>query len=140
MSKILKFSEETTNVVEFLNKQFLSEGRLCTNQDALIYHSYDSYNITKNETPIDSICRYTVSGLKHTFPLIKIELRNESDIFVEDKLFNFSAIPNKNPIEYIKEIMLDIFCLYQDDETKIPKSLYKWYFKIKHKNIWYIKK
>jgi hypothetical protein len=40
----------------------------------------------------------TVSGLKHIFPLIKIELRNENEIFVEDKLFEFSAIPSKNHI------------------------------------------
>lgn len=129
MEKILKFSDETTNIVDAINKKLLAEGRLSTNPDMLMFHSYDSYNIEKDETPIDSICRYTVSGLKHIFPLIKIELRNEIEIFVEDKLFEFSAIPNKNHIEYIKEIMIDIFCLYQNDETKIPKSMYKWYYK-----------
>lgn len=129
MDKILKFSDETTNIVESINKKLLAEGRLSTDPDMLMFHSYDSYNIDKDETPIDSICRYTVGGLKHIFPLIKIELRNEDKIFVEDKLFEFSAIPTKNHIEYIKEIMIDIFCLYQNDETKIPKSMYKWYYK-----------
>jgi hypothetical protein len=129
MSKILKFSEETTNIVDSLNKILLSEGRLSTDPDMLMFHSYDSYNIGKDETPIDSICRYTVGGLKHIFPLIKIELRNENEIFVEDNLFVFSATPTKNHIEYIKEIMIDIFCLYQNDEIKIPKSMYKWYYK-----------
>jgi len=129
MDKILKFSDETTNIVESINKKLLAEGRLSTDPDMLMFHSYDSYNIDKDETPIDSICRYTVGGLKHIFPLIKIELRNEDEIFVEDKLFEFSAIPTKNHIEYIKEIMIDIFCLYQNDETKIPKSMYKWYYK-----------
>lgn len=129
MEKILKFSDETTNIVDVINKKLLEEGRLSTDPDMLMFHSYDSYNIEKDETPIDSICRYTVGGLKHIFPLIKIELRNENEIFVEDKLFEFSAIPNKNHIEYIKEIMIDIFCLYQSDETKIPKSMYKWYYK-----------
>jgi hypothetical protein len=129
MSKILKFSEETTNIVESINKKLLSEGRLNTNPGMLLFHSYDSYDIEKDETPIDSICRYTVSGLKHIFPLIKIELHNENKIFVEDTLLEFSAIPDKNHIEYIKEIMIDIFCLYQNDETKIPKSMYKWYYK-----------
>lgn len=129
MDKILKFSDETTKIVESINKKLLVEGRLSTDPDMLMFHSYDSYNIEKDETPIDSICRYTVSGLKHIFPLIKIELRNENEIFVEDKLFEFSAIPTKNHIEYIKEIMIDIFCLYQNDETKIPKSMYKWYYK-----------
>ncbi len=129
MSKIFKFSEETVNIVDSLNKKLLSEDRLCTDPNMLLFHSYDSYDIGKDETPIGSICRYTVSGLKHIFPLIKIELRNENEIFVEDKLFEFSAIPNKNHIEYIKEIMIDIFCFYQNDETKIPKSMYKWYYK-----------
>lgn len=129
MDKILKFSDETTNIVESINKKLLAEGRLSTDPDMLMFHSYDSYNIDKDETPIDSICRYTVGGLKHIFPLIKIELCNEDEIFVEDKLFEFSAIPTKNHIEYIKEIMIDIFCLYQNDETKIPKSMYKWYYK-----------
>jgi hypothetical protein len=129
MDKILKFSDETTNIVESINKKLLAEGRLSTDPDMLMFHSYDSYNIDKDETPIDSICRYTVGGLKHIFPLIKIELRNEDEIFVEDKLFEFSAIPTKNHIEYIKEVMIDIFCLYQNDETKIPKSMYKWYYK-----------
>jgi len=129
MSKILKFSDETTNIVESINKKLLAEGRLSTDPDTLMFHSYDSYNIEKDETPTDSICRFTVSGLKHIFPLIKIELRNENEIFVEDNLFEFSAIPNKNHIVYIKEIMIDIFCLYQNDETKIPKSMYKWYYK-----------
>lgn len=129
MDKILKFSDETTNIVESINKKLLAEGRLSTDPCMLMFHSYDSYNIDKDETPIDSICRYTVGGLKHIFPLIKIELRNEDEIFVEDKLFDCSAIPTKNHIEYIKEIMIDIFCLYQNDETKIPKSMYKWYYK-----------
>jgi len=129
MDKILKFSKETTNIVDSLNKILLADGRLSTDPDMLMFHSYDSYNIDKDETPIDSICRYTVDGLKHIFPLIKIELRNENEIFVEDNLFEFSAIPTKNHIEYIKEIMIDIFCLYQNDETKIPKSMYKWYYK-----------
>ena len=120
MEKILKFSDETTNIVDSINKKLLAEGRLSTDPYMLMFHSYDSYNIDKDETPIDSICRYTVGGLKHIFPLIKIELRNEIEIFVEDKLFEFSAIPNKNHIEYIKEIMIDIFCLYQNNETKIP--------------------
>ena len=44
-----------------------------------------------------------MGGLKRIFPLIKIELRNEIEIFVEDKLFEFSAIPNKNHIEYKKK-------------------------------------
>jgi hypothetical protein len=129
MDKILKFSDETTNIVESINKKLLVEGRLSTDPYMLMFHSYDSYDIDKDETPIDSICRYTVGGLKHIFPLIKIELRNEDEIFVEDKLFEFSAIPTKNHIEYIKEVMIDIFCLYQNDETKIPKSMYKWYYK-----------
>ena len=129
MDKILKFGDETTNIVESINKKLLAEGRLSTDPDMLMFHSYDSYDIDKDETPIDSICRYTVGGLKHIFPLIKIELRKEDEIFVEDKLFEFSAIPTKNHIEYIKEVMIDIFCLYQNDETKIPKSMYKWYYK-----------
>ena len=129
MNNILKFSEETTNIVEFLNKELLAEGRLSTDPYMLMFHSYDSYDIVKNKTPIDSICRYTVSGLNHIFPLINIELRNENEIFIENKLFKFSAIPTKNHIEYIKEIMIDIFCLYQNDETKIPKSMYEWYYK-----------
>ena len=129
MDKILKFSDETTNIVESINKKLLVEGRLSTDPYMLMFYSYDSYDIDKDETPIDSICRYTVGGLKHIFPLIKIELRNEDEIFVEDKLFEFSAIPTKNHIEYIKEVMIDIFCLYQNDETKIPKSMYKWYYK-----------
>lgn len=129
MDKILKFSDETTNIVESINKKLLAEDRLSTDPCMLMFHSYDSYNIDKDETSIDSICRYTVGGLKHIFPLIKIELRNEDEIFVEDKLFDFSAIPTKNHIEYIKEIMIDIFCLYQNDETKIHKSMYKWYYK-----------
>lgn len=129
MDKILKFSDETTNIVESINKKLLAEGRLSTDPDMLMFHSYDSYNIDKDEIPVDSICRYTVGGLKHIFPLIKIELRNENEIYVEDTMLEFSAIPNKNHIEYIKEIMIDIFCLYQNDETKIPKSMYKWYYK-----------
>ena len=110
MDKILKFGDETTNIVESINKKLLAEGRLSTDPDMLMFHSYDSYDIDKDETPIDSICRYTVGGLKHIFPLIKIELRNEDEIFVEDKLFEFSAIPTKNHIEYIKEVIIDIFC------------------------------
>lgn len=129
MSKIFKFSEETTNIVDSLNKKLLAEGRLSTNPIMLAFHSYDSYDIERKKIPIDSICRYTISGLKYIFPLIKIELRNDNEIFVEDKLLEFSAIPNKEHIEYIKEIMIDIFCLYQNDETKIPKSMYKWYYK-----------
>lgn len=128
MKKIFKFSEKTTNIVDSLNKKLLSEGTLSTNPCMLVFHSYDSYDIEKKEIPIDSVCRYTVSGLKYLFPLVKIELHNDNEIFVEDNLIEFSAIPNKNHIEYIKEIMLDIFCLYQNDETKIPKAMYKWYF------------
>jgi hypothetical protein len=42
MSKILKFSEETTNIVESINKKLLSEGRLSTDPDMLLFHSYDT--------------------------------------------------------------------------------------------------
>jgi hypothetical protein len=129
MSKILKFSEEITNIVDSLNEKLLLENKISTDPCVLLFHSYDSYDIVKNETPIDSICRFTVSGLKYLFPLIKIELQNNDEIFVEDKLFEFSAIPNKEHVEYIKEIMIDIFSLYHNDETKIPKQMYKWYYK-----------
>lgn len=126
---MVKFSNETNNIVDELNNGLLRKGNLCTNPIMLPYMSYDSYDILKNETPIDSICRFTVSDLKHIFPLIKIKLVNETELYVEDKLFEFSALPNGNHIEYITKIMLDIFCLYQNDENKIPKSMYEWYFK-----------
>jgi hypothetical protein len=127
MSKFFTFSDEVTNIVECLNKELLSKGKLSTNPDMLDFESYDSYDISNNEIPMDSICRFTINGLRHVFPLIKIELRNDVEIFIEDKLFEFSAIPNKKHTDYIKEIMIDIFCLFQNDETKIPKNLYQWY-------------
>lgn len=125
----MKFSEQTIDIVETLNKKLLSEGILSTDPDILIFQPYDAYDFNKDEIPVDSICRYTISCLKHIFPLIKIELRNKDEIFVDGKLIEFSAIPTKEHIEYIKDIMVDIFCLYQNDETKIPKPMYNWYYK-----------
>lgn len=111
-----------------LNDKFLSENKLNTNPKNLMFQSYDSYDIENDKIPIDSICSFTISGLKHVFPLIKIELSDKNEIIVEDNLIGISAIPNKNHVDYIKEIMLDIFLLFQNDETKIPKSMYKWYY------------
>lgn len=126
----MKFSKETTDIVDNLNKKLLSEGNLSTHPDMLIFQSYDAYDTQKDETPIDSICRYTLTGLKHLFPLIKIELRNDNQIFIEEKYF-CSAIPNIKHIDYIKEIMIDIFVIYQNNETKLPKHMYKWYYEDK---------
>ncbi len=129
--RILTFGEETNDIVSALNKILLEKGRLNTNPNTLFLLSYDSYDIKNNKTPEDSVCRYTISGLKHIFPLIKIELGEDNKILVEDSILEgFSALPkHDNHITYIKEIMLDIFCLYQHDENKIPKNLYQWYFK-----------
>lgn len=128
MKEIIKFSEKTNNIVDGLNTKLIKEGKLSTNPMFLHYFGYDSYNFKTNKTPEDSIYRYTITGLKHIFPLIDIKLCNNDEIYIEGNLFEFSAIPNKDHIEYIKEIMLDIFLLYQNDESKIPKKIYKWYF------------
>jgi len=111
------------------NDKLLDNCKLSTDPDLLLFHSYDSYDLKNDKLPIDSICRFTLSGLKHIFPLIKIELYNHDEISIENNQLIFSAIPNKDHIEYIKEIMINIFSLYYNDETKIPKSLYEWYFK-----------
>jgi len=125
----LKFNKEIINIVNELNKKLLSKGKLSTNPNLLLYHSYDSYDVINNKIPINSICRFTIDGLKHIFPLIKFELGNNNEIIVEDIILkDFNALPNKNHIDYIKEIMLDIFILYKNDENKIPKDLYKWFF------------
>lgn len=88
-NKYLKFSDETTNIVNALNNNLLFECKLSTNPNMLMFLSYNSYDFEKDEAPIDSICRFTIRCLKHIFPLIKIELVNNNDIFVEDKLFEF---------------------------------------------------
>lgn len=130
MKTIFRFDKKTAKIVGDLNKIFLQKGKLSTHPDLLLFHSYDSYDIENDKTPIDSVCRYTIQGLKHIFPLIKIELGVSNEIIVEDKILeNYSVIPNKIHDDYIKEIMLDIFILYQHDENKIPKKYYGWYFK-----------
>lgn len=129
IADFFKFNDETNDVVNNFNKGLSNEGKLSTNPYILDYFSYDCYDIVKNETPVYSLCCFTVNGLKYIFPKIKIELRNDHEIFVEGELMKFSAIPDMdNHIDYIKKIMMDIFCLYQKDETKIPPSMYGWYF------------
>lgn len=129
MDKYIKFSDNCNNIVDQLNKDLLLKGTLSTDPSILRYLSYDCFNITKGEPTIDSICRFTITGLQHIFPLIKIDLYNNTEILIESNLINFSAIPNKNHIEYIEEIMIDIFSSYQHNEIKIPKTMYNWYFK-----------
>ena len=132
MKKELKFSQTTKDIVDFLNQELLISGKLSTNPSLLLFQSYDAYDIINNKTPYDSMCRYTIDGLRHIFPLLKIDLGSNNEIYVEGKLLEgYSAHPensNKDHIEYIKEIMIDIFLLYQNDKTKIPKNLYSWYF------------
>lgn len=128
----MKFSQKTTDIVAQINEGLLKSGKLSTNPDPILYFlAYDSCCNSDFVTPRDSICRYTIDGLKHIFPLIKIELKGE-EIYVEEKLFDYSAFPpngqGENHINYIKEIMLDVFLMFQNDEAKIPKSLYRWYF------------
>lgn len=129
---IISISEKTNSVVAGLNAKFLKEGRLMTNPFGLIYHSYDSYDIKNDKTPDDSISRFTIDGLKHIFPLIDIELGDNNEIIVENNIlpnyFAFIDLEHGDHIEYIKEIMLDIFLIYEKDETKIPPNMYKWYF------------
>ncbi len=139
---VIRFSNEVTNVVASLNAQWLKEGRLATNPNILHFHSYDSSIISDDPTkcgpPDDSISRFTIDGLRSIFPLIKIELGEYDEIIVEGEIIQdftaFFDVKNKRErhnchIEYIKEIMLDIFSMYKDDETKIPRKMYKWYFK-----------
>lgn len=135
---ILSFSDEVTSVVAGFNAKLLKEGRLATFPEILYYHSYDSCYISEDgrgNTPADSISRFTVDGLKSIFPLIRIELGPNDEIIVEGKVLpEYTAFFDKNTghsdhIEYIKEIMLDIFKIYENDETKIPRTkMYKWYF------------
>jgi hypothetical protein len=128
--KTLTFSQTTNDIVAAINAQLLKEGKLGTAPFMLAYHSYDSYDITNECTPDDSIARFTISGLKHIFPLLKIELGESNTVVVEGKALEgwSSMYRGDNHIGYIEEIMLDIFILYQDDEEKIPKHLYDWYF------------
>lgn len=133
------FTKKTLKDVENLNNNFLDLAMLSTDPVMINYLSYDSSLID-----LDTISRFTINGLKMLFPLIKIEFNTEHELIVENKPLGISTIPNINlelnengfyeidgnaHIEYIKEIMLDIFCLYQNDETKIPKNMYEWYFK-----------
>lgn len=134
-NNIISFSDEITDVVNSLNTQFLKEGKLCTNPDMLHFHSYCAYDLTNDKTPDFSISKFTIDGLKSIFPLIDINLGENDEIIVEGiVLENYTAFIDVNHvdhIEYIKNIMLDIFLIYEKDETKIPPKLYKWYFEKK---------
>lgn len=128
---ILKINPKIIDITDDLNRELLTKWRVSTNPDMLFFMSYDSYDIEKNETPLDSLCRYTVRGLKHIFPLLKVEIRDEYKLYVENNLIDFNPIPAGDHDEYIKKIMEHIFLLYDGDETKLPKKLYKWRYQNK---------
>jgi len=93
-------------------------------------HSYDACNLKTGEVPNESLCRFTVNGLKHIFsPLINIALKDGDKIEVEGDIMDFSALPPNGTdghIEYIQECMLEIVILYED---KMDIGKYDWYFK-----------
>lgn len=129
---IIKFSDELTDLVSSLNLKLLQKGRLSTDPSFLMFHSYDSFNIETLETPRDSICRFTIIGLKSILPLFNIETDENERIKVEGEYIGeYKAYPTKNHIEYIKEIALKVIMNFDGDEAKLPKNLYKWYYKDK---------
>lgn len=131
-NNIIKFSDKTINIVKDINAQLLAKRTLMTDPEYLFLQCYDSFNLETGEPPIDSKCRYTLDCLNYIFPLVKFSINEDNMILIEGNLTEYSAIPNRDShIEYIKEIMLDIIPLYQDDETKMPKEMYRWYFEKK---------
>ena len=93
----------------------------------LLYMSYDSC-YSNGVIPKESIVRFTIDGLKMIFPHINIESDGEKIIVEGIELVEYSALPNKEHIDYIKEVMVIIFSIYENDEVKIPKDRYKWWF------------
>jgi hypothetical protein len=85
-NNIIKFSDETTEIVDAIRRQLLSERRLCTDPDMLFLHSYDSFNLDTNEVPEDSLCRYTLEGLNHIFPFVKFNINEDNIILVDGNL------------------------------------------------------
>ena len=127
-NNIIKFSDKTINIVKDINAQFLAKRTLLTDPEFLFLQSYNSYNIETDDIPIDSICRYTLDCLNFIFPLVNFSINEDNMIIIDGNLTEYSAIPKGNHIVYVKDIMLDIIPLYQDDETKMPKEMYHWYF------------
>lgn len=99
---------------------------------------YNSFYIDTYQIPDIAIAQRTVECLQYVFPYIKIELGEEFKIIIEDKPLNkYSAhinIEERDHDDYIKEIMIELFSIYDTDEQKMPKKnkMYNWYFKLKN--------
>ena len=110
--------------------EIIEKGRLNTIPGIPLFLAYDSHCLDTDEVPRNSICNFTISGLKCAFPDMKIEQGANEEVIIDGESLGFSAMPpggTDDQKTYMKGLILEIFLLHFDNEKKIPDILYKWY-------------